>query len=63
MDASIHTPASNLCGHGFYQFSPELFYRALNATNGFEVERMIMRDRTGVGMKSATRKPSANGWK
>ena len=23
----IHTPANNQCGHGFYQFSPELFYR------------------------------------
>jgi len=38
----IHTCANNLCGHGFYQFSPELFYRALSPENGFEVERMIM---------------------
>ena len=38
----IHTPVNNLCGHGFYQFSPELFYRALNPQNGYEVERMIM---------------------
>ena len=38
----IHTPANNLCGHGFYQFSPELFFRALNPQNGYEVERMIM---------------------
>ena len=36
----IHTCANNLCGHGFFQFSPELFYRALSAENGFEVERM-----------------------
>jgi hypothetical protein len=28
-------PANNLCGHGFYQFSPELFFRVLGA-NGFD---------------------------
>jgi len=38
----IHTCANNLCGHGFFQFSPELFYRALSAENGFEVERMTL---------------------
>jgi len=32
---------NNFLGHGFYQFSPELFYRALSAENGFRVERMI----------------------
>jgi hypothetical protein len=38
----IHTVANNWCGHGFYQFSPELFYRALSPANGFEIERMIV---------------------
>jgi len=38
----IQTCANNLCGHGFYQFTPELFYRALSPENGFEVERMII---------------------
>ena len=33
----IHTPANNLLGHGFYQFSPELFYRVFSPENGFEV--------------------------
>jgi hypothetical protein len=37
-----HTVTNNWCGHGFYQFSPELFYRALSRENGFEVERMII---------------------
>ncbi len=37
-----HTCANNWCGHGFYQFSPELFYDVLSADNGFEVERMIV---------------------
>jgi hypothetical protein len=31
------TPANNFFGHGFYQFSPELYYRVLSRTNGFEV--------------------------
>ena len=37
----IHTPANNFFGHGFYQFSPELFYRVLAADNGFEIERVV----------------------
>lgn len=37
-----HTIANNWCGHGFYQFSPELFYNVLSEDNGFEVERMIL---------------------
>jgi SAM-dependent methyltransferase len=37
----VVTPANNNCGHGFYQFSPELFFRALSPDNGFLVERMI----------------------
>lgn len=32
---------NNFLGHGFYQFSPELFYRALSEENGFRVERLI----------------------
>jgi hypothetical protein len=37
------TPADSLSGHGFYQFSPELFYRALSPENGFEVNVLLMR--------------------
>jgi hypothetical protein len=37
----LQSPANNYFGHGFYQFSPELFYRLLSAENGFQVERMI----------------------
>jgi hypothetical protein len=36
----LQTPANNYCGHGFYQFSPELFYRVFSAENGFQVRRM-----------------------
>lgn len=37
-----HTCANNWCGHGFYQFSPELFYNVFSEDNGFEVERMVL---------------------
>ncbi|MBK9137940.1 MAG: hypothetical protein IPM17_04150 [Verrucomicrobia bacterium] len=36
----LFTPANNYCGHGFYQFSPELFYRVLGPDNGFQIERL-----------------------
>lgn len=37
----LMTPANNFMGHGFYQFSPELFFRVLSADNGYEVVRVI----------------------
>jgi hypothetical protein len=38
------TPANNYFGHGFYQFSPDLFYRVLSPENGFEMERLIVHE-------------------
>jgi hypothetical protein len=38
----ISVPANNHLGHGFYQFSPELFYRVLGPDNGFEVVGMTL---------------------
>lgn len=35
------TPANNFVGHGFYQFSPELFFSVFTQANGFELTRMI----------------------
>jgi SAM-dependent methyltransferase len=37
----MQSPMNSFAGHGFYQFSPELLYRALSDENGFKVERMI----------------------
>jgi SAM-dependent methyltransferase len=34
-------PANNYFGHGFYQFSPELFFRVLSPANGFRLEWMV----------------------
>ncbi len=41
------TSANNWCGHGFYQFSPELFYRVFTPANGFSVVEMYMAEATG----------------
>jgi hypothetical protein len=34
------TPCNNFFGHGFYQFSPELYYRVFSKENGFKVTHM-----------------------
>jgi len=31
------TTSNNFSGHGFYQFSPEFFFRSLTVANGFEI--------------------------
>ena len=40
----IFTMANNHMGHGFYQFSPELFFRTLNKDNGFEVVDVLLEE-------------------
>jgi hypothetical protein len=35
------TVSNNLCGHGFYQFSPELIFRVFTVENGFELGRVL----------------------
>ncbi|GHV03646.1 hypothetical protein AGMMS50229_03290 [Campylobacterota bacterium] len=32
----LGTPIDNYYGHGFYQFSPELFFSLLDRDNGFD---------------------------
>lgn len=34
-------PANNMMGHGFYQFSPDLYYRVFSNANGFRAEKVI----------------------
>jgi hypothetical protein len=36
------TPATNMMGHGFYQFSPELFFRVFSRDNGYELGRILL---------------------
>jgi hypothetical protein len=40
----ILTPANNFMGHGFYQFSPDLFYRVLAPAYGFRLERLLIHE-------------------
>lgn len=35
-------PANNQMGHGFYQFSPELWFRVFGPENGFEVQHLFI---------------------
>jgi len=42
--------ANNFMGHGFYQFSPELFFRAFSRENGFEIEEMILTETNDDGI-------------
>jgi hypothetical protein len=37
----VATVANNHCGHGFYQFSPEWFFRVFSAANGFEIADVL----------------------
>lgn len=38
------TPAHNLMGHGFYQISPELFFRVFCPPNGFVLRKIVLFD-------------------
>lgn len=38
----IHTLANGLCGHGFYQLSPELFANCLTMENGFVLKFLVL---------------------
>jgi len=44
----LDTPANNQCGHGFYQFSPELFFRVFTPANGFELLRLYIHSHDGL---------------
>ncbi len=36
------TPVNNHPGHGFYQFSPALFFRVFSPENGFQLEKLFL---------------------
>jgi SAM-dependent methyltransferase len=42
------TIPNNWCGHGFYQFSPELFFRVFSEENGFSVQEMYVAELDGT---------------
>jgi hypothetical protein len=41
------TPSNNYNGHGFYQFSPELFFRLFNGVGGFKVLMLALAETSG----------------
>lgn len=43
--------ANNLCGHGFYQFSPELVFRIFSVENGFASPRVVLLEGTFPAME------------
>lgn len=43
----LMTPANNYFGHGFYQFSPELFFSLLNEQNGFDETQIFTQNNYG----------------
>jgi hypothetical protein len=43
------TPCNGWTGHGFYQFSPELFFRAFSPENGFLLEHQYICQRSNRG--------------
>ena len=59
-----HTMANNFMGHGFYQFSPELFYRVFSPENGFrDASRRAVRISASAsrnGTRPPTRSTSAS---
>jgi hypothetical protein len=38
----ITSPANNQMGHGFYQFSPDLFYRIFSEANGYQLNGLFL---------------------
>lgn len=54
-------PANNFMGHGFYQFSPELFYRVFQSVQGFEVTGIYLIDRENAKKWYSVKNPSIIG--
>lgn len=43
--------ANNECGHGFYQFSPELFFRLFDSANGFALRSVLVEEQRLLGTR------------
>lgn len=51
------SPANNFCGHGFWQFSPELFFSLYSEQNGFRDTEVFVASRKRTGVWYKVRKP------
>jgi hypothetical protein len=54
-------PTNNHLGHGFYQFSPELYFRVLVPDNGFEMQHALIAEERTNCKWWAVRDPAAVG--
>jgi SAM-dependent methyltransferase len=54
-------PVNNWMGHGFYQFSPELFFRVFNPAHGFSIRFAALHVRDGHEQFFALRDPARVG--
>ena len=55
----IHVlPANNFCGHGFWQFSPELFFSLYSSENGYSETEVFLADLRDVNHWFAVTRPS-----
>jgi hypothetical protein len=52
----LANPANNHCGHGFFQFSPELMFRIFSAVHGFAVERIALMEAGFPGIELVPRR-------
>ncbi len=53
----LSLPVNNFAGHGFYQFSPELFFRVFNAQNGFALKSVVLAESWLIGIERGVRFP------
>jgi hypothetical protein len=53
----LDMPAVNLCGHGFYQFSPEFFCEIFSARHGFELVSLALAEDWGYAPFYAVARP------
>ena len=57
----IHVlPANNYCGHGFYQFSPELFFSLYSINNGYSNTEIFLAELSDIKKWYSVKRP-ANG--
>ena len=50
-------PANNFCGHGFWQFSPELFFSLYSVENGYIETEVFLADVTNIDKWYKVKKP------
>jgi hypothetical protein len=47
----VCSPANNHFGHGFYQFSPDFFFRLFQPENGFEIGKVVLIEHAFPGVE------------